>query len=237
MEGIRTAASEAGVPLLVEAQGRSSRLYLTEEPEVRDYRAFAATDLAGTPAPPGGAPRRAASTRSAAGSGSCRPRTARPRSSRPWRSCARCSRPGERRADHPRVPRRGRPPERVAAGGARAAASLRRARDRSRPRLPRPQPGRAARRRRSRRQLPRHDQLRRLRRRIRRTRRARGRRLRVPPASNQTTLGSPSSASASDSTSSRARAPTSNERSGCASGSRASGRTPSRGGCRSTTDC
>lgn len=47
MRGIRSAAAEAGVPMLVEGPGPIFQLYLTEEPVVRDYRAFAGTDLAG----------------------------------------------------------------------------------------------------------------------------------------------------------------------------------------------
>ena len=47
MRGIRSAATDAGVPLLVEGPGPVFQLYLTEESEIRDYRAFATTDLAG----------------------------------------------------------------------------------------------------------------------------------------------------------------------------------------------
>ena len=47
MRGIRSAAADAGIPLLVDGPGPVFQLYLTEEPEIRDYRAFATTDLAG----------------------------------------------------------------------------------------------------------------------------------------------------------------------------------------------
>ncbi len=47
IDGIRSAAAEAGVPMLVDGPGPIFQLYLTEESEIRDYRAFAATDLAG----------------------------------------------------------------------------------------------------------------------------------------------------------------------------------------------
>jgi glutamate-1-semialdehyde 2,1-aminomutase len=47
MQGIRSAAADAGIPMLVDGPGPVFQIYLTEEPEIRDYRAFAATDLAG----------------------------------------------------------------------------------------------------------------------------------------------------------------------------------------------
>ena len=47
MDGIREAAAETGVPVLVDGPGPVFQIYLTSEGEVRDYRAFAATDLAG----------------------------------------------------------------------------------------------------------------------------------------------------------------------------------------------
>ena len=145
---------------------------------------------------------------------------------------------GERRADDPRVPRRGRPAGRVAAGGARARAA---ATTSSRP-FPTPATTPAI--------SPRGRALdvrvdsflgtinsadsaga------IRRTRRARGRRLRLPVRAG----GPPSARRAARALRpggrSRERVPISSGRSGCASGSRASGRTPSRGACRSTTGC
>jgi len=47
MQGIRTAAAGAGVPMLVDGPGPVFQTYLTEETAVRDYREFAGTDLAG----------------------------------------------------------------------------------------------------------------------------------------------------------------------------------------------
>lgn len=47
MQGIRDAADEAGVPLLVQGPGPVFQTYLTEAGKVRDYRDFAATDRAG----------------------------------------------------------------------------------------------------------------------------------------------------------------------------------------------
>jgi glutamate-1-semialdehyde 2,1-aminomutase len=47
MAGIRRAAAEAGVPLLVDGPGPVFQTYLTERTAVRDYRDFAATDRVG----------------------------------------------------------------------------------------------------------------------------------------------------------------------------------------------
>ncbi|HEY3751981.1 MAG TPA: glutamate-1-semialdehyde 2,1-aminomutase [Pseudonocardiaceae bacterium] len=47
-DGLRAAARTAGVPLLVSAPGPVVQTYLTEAATVRDYRDFAATDLATT---------------------------------------------------------------------------------------------------------------------------------------------------------------------------------------------
>ncbi|MBA2570527.1 MAG: aspartate aminotransferase family protein [Chloroflexi bacterium] len=47
MDGIREAAAKAGIPVLVHGPGPVFQVYLTSEPEILDYRAFAATDLAG----------------------------------------------------------------------------------------------------------------------------------------------------------------------------------------------
>lgn len=47
MEGLRTAAQDAGVPLLVDGPGHLFQTYLTDRAEVADYRDFAATDIAG----------------------------------------------------------------------------------------------------------------------------------------------------------------------------------------------
>jgi glutamate-1-semialdehyde 2,1-aminomutase len=44
--GLRTAASAAGVPLLVDGPGSVFQTYVTDATEVTDYRSFAATDLA-----------------------------------------------------------------------------------------------------------------------------------------------------------------------------------------------
>lgn len=46
MEGIRAAASKAGVPLLVDGPGPVFQTYFTQADAVRDYRGFAATDRA-----------------------------------------------------------------------------------------------------------------------------------------------------------------------------------------------
>lgn len=47
MDELRTAAREAGAPLLVDGPGPVFQTYLTDQTEVRDYRDFAATDRAG----------------------------------------------------------------------------------------------------------------------------------------------------------------------------------------------
>jgi glutamate-1-semialdehyde 2,1-aminomutase len=47
MDGLRTAARNAGVPLLVDGPGPIFQTYRTDQAEVADYRDFAATDLAG----------------------------------------------------------------------------------------------------------------------------------------------------------------------------------------------
>ncbi len=47
MDGLRSAAQDAGVPLLVDGPGHLFQTYLTDRSEVADYRDFASTDLAG----------------------------------------------------------------------------------------------------------------------------------------------------------------------------------------------
>src|SRR5690606_15743323 len=47
MAGIRSAAADAGVPMLVDGPGPVFQTYLTSADAVRDYRDFAATDRAG----------------------------------------------------------------------------------------------------------------------------------------------------------------------------------------------
>ena len=47
MDGLRAAAADAGVPLLVDGPGAVFQTYLTDRDEIADYREFAATDLAG----------------------------------------------------------------------------------------------------------------------------------------------------------------------------------------------
>ncbi|TDE58588.1 aminotransferase class III-fold pyridoxal phosphate-dependent enzyme [Nonomuraea mesophila] len=46
MEGLRSAADKAGVPMLVDGPGPVFQTYFTDAPAVRDYRDFAATDRA-----------------------------------------------------------------------------------------------------------------------------------------------------------------------------------------------
>jgi glutamate-1-semialdehyde 2,1-aminomutase len=46
MEGLRSAAAKAGVPMLVDGPGPVFQTYFTDAPAVRDYRDFAATDRA-----------------------------------------------------------------------------------------------------------------------------------------------------------------------------------------------
>jgi glutamate-1-semialdehyde 2,1-aminomutase len=47
MDGIRAAAAETGVPLLVDGPGPVFNIYLTDQPAITNYRQYAACDLAG----------------------------------------------------------------------------------------------------------------------------------------------------------------------------------------------
>jgi glutamate-1-semialdehyde 2,1-aminomutase len=47
MDGIRAAAAETGVSLLVDGPGPMFNIYLTDQPAITDYRQYAACDLAG----------------------------------------------------------------------------------------------------------------------------------------------------------------------------------------------